>query len=1115
MGTMPIYIAIPPVDAQAEQPIYLHIHLLEGGPMRFDTSVIANEHWDDSLPQRVDGKDPFSNWYRGLSTTTDGKMALYNEDTLQKREDLLQWLDEADYIVMSSNRLYGSIPRLPMRFPMTIAYYEAMFDGSLGFELLAEFVSFPSLGPCQFPDQEAPFPIPEPRYTNSLPCSVPFPPAEEAFSVYDHPRVLIFAKTQDYSREEAEALLPPTLLANVEPMTALEATRGKKAETHTLLMDPRLEAVQEQGGTWSKLFPPNALQNRAHAMGQFVAIVLWWLLLTALGWLAFPWLTLAFPALQDRGYGLARAVGLLLWAYPAWLLAALRVMPHTRLWLWIVFLGFALCTALLVYVRRVRLWTFVREHWRALLRIEVIFAVLYLFWVLVRYLNPDLWHPVTGGEKPMDFAYLNAVIKSTWFPPYDPWFAGGIMNYYYFGFVLAGSLTEALGIMPSVAYNLIVPSFFAMTGVGAYTLAANLAGGSEVRRRRAGILGLFLVLLLGNLGEVRLIFNGLEELGGVEFTSLIPGYPALVSAIVGLWKMLVQGQMLRFRPEWWYWDATRVIPFEPGGAGPINEFPLFSFLYADLHAHMMAYPLTQVALGVALQWGLGKSWAVNTKNRIFWGRLGLSLGIGALAAGALRATNTWDYPTYLALMIVAFLMNLFYTLRKEQADASRVMPPWIYLQLIVPVLLVVLAELLFRPYTRNYAMAYSSFKLWNGMKTPLGIYLVMHGHFLFPLVILAGLQGSRVFQGFWGKRPTDTDAAIPSDNVLSEKDNELHRDRWLFGERLLSIGVVIVGVIALVATLVFLLDVAVAWLAVPLGTVAALIVLSPEYSMRMRLLWFWVGTALALSLLVEVLVLSGDIGRMNTVFKFYLQVWMLLALSSAVAIERLVGKALSFPPLGEVSDRYPAWFPDIVFGGIAVLLLAAALYPLLAIPAKVRDRWNNSAPHTLDGARFIAYVTQHEHTSTIPLITDYKVIRWFQNHVAHTPVIIEGQAEREYLWGNRVSVHTGLPTVAAWRWHQVQQRMIMPSGTVEKRQFDIRDFYNTTNPERAMDILRQYEVKYVVLTPYERAYMVPEGEAKFATLVAQERLEVVYRDEDAIVYRVSDAPSPLSKDLKK
>ena len=159
-------------------------------------SVLANEHWDDALPLR-DFQTENQQSYETV------KLEWYEEDTPAKLERCLDRLDRADYVILSSNRLCDSIPRLPMRYPMTVAYYRSLFDGTLGFEQVAEFASCPSFLGLEFPDGAA----------------------EEAFSVYDHPTVRIFKKTGRYSHEHAAATLGSVNWEQIRRVTAREASR--------------------------------------------------------------------------------------------------------------------------------------------------------------------------------------------------------------------------------------------------------------------------------------------------------------------------------------------------------------------------------------------------------------------------------------------------------------------------------------------------------------------------------------------------------------------------------------------------------------------------------------------------------------------------------------------------------------------------------------------------------------------------------------------------------------------------------------------------------------------------------------------------------------------------
>jgi len=200
------------------------------------------------------------------------------------------------------------------------------------------------------------------------------------------------------------------------------------------MLTPEQRVVQQDGGTWSDLFNREWLINTS----PLFAVVAWWLFIVVLGLAAWPLLFVLLPGLPDRGYPLAKVAGMLIVAWIVWAGGTLNLLTWTQPGIALTVLGLIVVSLVIGLRHRVALLEYVRLNWRHLVIVELITFILFLVFVFVRLGNPDMWAQTLGGEKPMDFAYFNAVLRSTVFPPYDPWFAGGYLNYYYFGFVLVG-----------------------------------------------------------------------------------------------------------------------------------------------------------------------------------------------------------------------------------------------------------------------------------------------------------------------------------------------------------------------------------------------------------------------------------------------------------------------------------------------------------------------------------------------------------------------------------------------------------------------------------------------------------------------------------------------------
>ena len=1072
MGVMVVVVAATAFYALAFEAVYARDHpavqasdWINANVPR-NTTIVTDNHWDEGIP------DIYGYQVR--------QIPIYDLDTPRKMDSIAGDLAQGEYLVFYSNRTYGSVARLPERYPLSSRYYQLLFSERLGYELERAFTSYPEfLGVAFVDDTFSRAGVPEPealRSSNPAPLSLNLGYADENLIDYDHPKVLLFRNVDGLSR----AQLADLLNAPQEP-----APLG-------LMMSPELKATQRAGGTWSEIINRDSWTNAVP--------VLAWLLLVELMYLAaLPLATFLFRPLPDRGIVLARILGILGVAYVAWLLASAGWMGFSRGSVFVGILVVALLSGLVLATRWREFRDFVVRNWRLLVIGEVLFLVAFLSFVAIRWASPDLWHPFRGGEKPMDFAYLNAVLRSTHMPPYDPWFSGGYLNYYYWGQFIVATLIKGTGIVPSVAYNLAVPLIFALTVTGAYSLVYNITAG--IRRPSAVAGGALDATDPPPAGRATGGHGWRWWFLGVAWGPVVAGLlAALFVSVMGnldhVWQVMKGGWSSLFRGDGFpplaqisdFWRSSRMLPqledvnpsaltfwlpdkLHPDIGHHITEFPFFSLLFADLHAHMIVIPFTLLVLGFAFSLLVG----LRTAKASWLAATGAAL---AVALGSLWAINSWDYPAYVILAVLLIGVGAYLRPGKPQVRLG------IFAALaLASVLLSILA---FLPFHANYHPYPTGIDV-SKWQTPLANYIGIHGLFLFLIVtfLLYTFRGRlKDLLGLLGPRP------------LSFWDA---RAATLGGVRAVSWEMVVWGVGAVV---VIYMAASGYWTAAVLTVLLGFTLWAAKGVLAGRngdtpyalLPLVLIVLALLIGIGVEFVRAQDDIGRMNTLFKYYLEAWVLFAMASAYILWFL-GTRGFFRLRGSFLARGP-WLV------LLVLLLASSLiYPVLGTRSRLADRFSTQNM-TLDGADFMkttVYVERDYQSRPIELRWDYEAIQWLQDNVEGSPVVLEAHHE-QYRWSSRIADYTGLPTVIGWPWHQIQQRMKY-SYAIGERASDVDEMYSTTDTQRALELLRKYEVEYVVIGQLETVYYPLEGLKKFDVMVREGHARVVYSNEGTLIYR--------------
>jgi YYY domain-containing protein len=1026
----------------------------------YNNFIVTESSWDDAIPLSMHNYDVWGN-QNGLYGNNKN-LEIYWDDNEAKLNRIEQALDQSDTIIITSNRQWGTITRVPERYPLSTAYYRnligcpeekdilwcyqvaqpGMFIGNLGFKLTAVYQSDPNLGNFKINDQSA----------------------EEAFTVYDHPKVLIFEKTADYDAAKVGSILGAVDLTKVIHGSLQDSDKF----AGNLYLSDAAAKIQQAGGTWTEIFDffTKVSQN------QWVAALAWYLLIMLLGWIVYPFVRWALKSLPDHGYPLSRLTGMLLLALFTWL-ASSSGAQFTRTTILIVVAVLFIGNAVLAFIQRKELAEELKHKKLYFLTVELVLLAFFLIDFGIRLGNPDLWHPWKGGEKPMDLSYFTAVLKSTTFPAYDPWFSGGYINYYYYGFVIVGVPVKLLGLIPSLAYNLVLPTLFALTAIGAFSVLWNLLRGqnqgievdTRIANRRSlfgGLLGAFFVLIIGNLGTLRMLWQGIQKLAAPDGNITTGLFFQHFGWFFSGFTKFIQGARLPYGTGDWYWIPSRAIPGDV-----ITEFPFFTFTYADLHAHMIALPITILALSWVLSIVLGKwQWGRSKRERIF--SYLFSFALGGVVIGALRPTNTWDLPVYLCLaaIVIIYVILRYAELPKWfLPDSAEWLRRTLFAICNVALLLGIL-YVFYLPFSKWYGQAYGSLDKWTGDHSPLPDYLTHWGFFFF--IIISWFV--------WETREWMAETPVSALKGLKKYSAFLQ---------------IILVLIVLVLILFAILGVKIGWVAFPMAIWALILLLRPGQHDAKKLVLFMIGTALVLTLFVELFNLRGDIGRMNTVFKFYYQAWTLLAICAAAALMWLI------PAVMTKWHETTSIIWQIL---LAVLVFGVLLYPITAAEDKINDRMSSSAPHTLDGLEFMKTSTYGDQETTFDLAQDYAGIKWMQDNIQGSPVIVEGNTV-EYRWGSRYTIYTGLPGVLGWNWHQRQQRGYLASNEVYNRLDEIPLFYTTTDIYQALKFLKTYNVSYIVVGQLERAYYPGDGLAKFETYDGVYWKEV-FREKDTVIYEV-------------
>jgi YYY domain-containing protein len=828
---------------------------------------------------------------------------------------------------------------------------------------------------------------------------------------------------------------------------------------------------------------------------------IWYILISVIGLAVFPITRRIFSKGVAQGYFFSRIIALFLWGVVYWFLGALHVLPNSLSGALFVLLAIILVSFLLSkksfkeeYVEPLK------THLSAVITAEVLFFLAFLFMAVLKSQYPNLDHT----EKPMEMAFINAILRSDSFPPRDPWLSGYAISYYYFGYIIVSMLIRITGVAPAVGFTLALSLWYGLAAVVIYGIVYQLLHDWRKRKgtekeaikwsdRKGSVFALLapvFALFSGN-------FEGLLETlyqRGLFWKTLPDG-----TQTSAFWNWLELSDLSSApfstadftltRSGWWWWQGSRVLQdYDIGRYSKeiIDEFPFFSFYLGDMHPHVLAIPFVLTAVAVCYMLFLRLQEIKPTEDLLADAKLFFNISenlwftiFSLIYIGGISFLNTWDFPIYFGLFL---LVVIIWRIQNLGWSSNRI---WEFL--FCGIICGLFSLVMYIPFFASFASQAGGLlpslvyftkgrHLWiffGGLFIPVLIWLIRlvwnHsnlGHFVQGLVISLGvfLSGLGISIGL---------AYLAFSMTIMQSEESLFAR---FGQQILNSQGNGGSRDILIESLLRRFESPGGWITLVLffALIFSLVVKRhPEdqkrgisFTTESSFVVLLITIALALIAFPELFYLQDYFGwRMNTIFKFYYQAWLLLSIAAAYAVIVVLAE----------SKKALKVTASIIISIVMILIL---IYPGVGTFRRLVDDHNADA--SLDGMYHLRTYSPDE----------AEAIDWLRS--APDGVVLEAVGGSYNASFGKVSTHSGLPTVLGWPGHEGQWR----GGYVEvgSREEDVREIYQLRNWEDTKVLLDLYQVRYIYVGSVEQSTY----DVNFPKFDAH--LPVVFQNNSVIIY---------------